>query len=68
MKPPTVEREILQMPDGITNPLNPRFSEDGESIFFSASGDTGRGEIYRIDVDRFEDGFECITCGVAHPQ
>ena len=66
VKPPTVEREILHMPEDITSPLNPRFSEDGKSIVFSASGDTGRGEVYRITVDGIEP-VECMTCGVASP-
>lgn len=49
---PTVERVILDLPDGITNPNTPRFSEDGQSIYFGATpADGGRQEIYRISVD-----------------
>ncbi|MFV8048247.1 Ig-like domain-containing protein [Mycobacterium sp. 48b] len=61
---PTVERVILDLPDGITNPNTPRFSEDGQSIYFGATpAEGGRQEIYRISVDG--SNVECITCGVS---
>lgn len=61
---PTVERVILNLPDGITKPNTPRFSEDGQSIYFGATpADGGRQEIYRISVDGTK--VECITCGVS---
>ncbi|MBU9762310.1 hypothetical protein FR943_00355 [Mycobacterium sp. TNTM28] len=61
---PTVERVILDLPDGITNPNTPRFSEDGQSIYFGATpAEGGRQEIYQISVDGTE--VECITCGVS---
>lgn len=61
---PTVERVILDLPDGITNPNTPRFSEDGQSIYFGATpSEGGRQEIYRIGVDG--SNVECITCGVS---
>jgi len=61
---PTVQRVILNLPDGITSPANPRYSEDGKSIFFAgqpAAG--GRSEIYKISIDGTHT--ECVTCGVA---
>lgn len=61
---PTVERVILDLPDGITKPNTPRFSEDGQSIYFGATPAAGgRQEIYRISVDGSD--VECITCGVS---
>ncbi|TGB45774.1 Ig-like domain-containing protein [Mycolicibacterium peregrinum] len=61
---PTVERVILNLPDGIKNPNTPRFSEDGQSIYFGATpAEGGRQEIYRISVDGNK--VECITCGVS---
>ncbi|MGA5543128.1 Ig-like domain-containing protein [Mycobacterium sp. NPDC051198] len=61
---PTVERVILDLPDGIKNPNTPRFSEDGQSIYFGATpAEGGRQEIYRISVDGND--VECITCGVS---
>ncbi|OBF44446.1 hypothetical protein A5719_07840 [Mycolicibacterium peregrinum] len=61
---PTVERVILNLPDSITNPNTPRFSEDGQSIYFGATpADGGRQKIYRINVDGND--VECITCGVS---
>ncbi|MGW4611917.1 hypothetical protein ACWEJS_06625 [Rhodococcus triatomae] len=52
------------MPDGISNPMNPRYSEDGRSILFHARpADGGRKEIYRIDVDG--SNLQCVTCGVS---
>lgn len=61
---PTVERVILDLPAGITHPNTPRFSEDGQSIYFGATPATGgRQEIYQISVDGSK--VECITCGVS---
>jgi len=61
---PTVQRVILNMPDGVTNPANPRYSEDGESIYFAGTPTAGgRTEIYQISVDGTHT--ECVTCGVS---
>lgn len=61
---PTVQRVILNMPDGVTNPANPRYSEDGKSIYFGGTPTAGgRSEIYQISVDGTHT--ECVTCGVA---
>jgi VCBS repeat-containing protein len=61
---PTVERVILNMPDGITSPANPRYSEDGKSIYFAGTPTAGgRSEIYQISVDGTH--VECVTCGVS---
>ncbi|NKZ10485.1 hypothetical protein HGA11_05800 [Mycolicibacterium septicum DSM 44393] len=61
---PTIERVILNMPDGIKNPNTPRFAEDGKSIYFAATPPAGgRQEIYQISVDGSK--VECITCGVS---
>lgn len=63
---PIVERVILNMPDSITSPVNPRFSEDGTSVFFSGNPTAGgRAEIYRIAVDG--EAVECVTCGLPVP-
>ena len=61
---PTVQRAILAMPAGVTKPVNPRYSEDGQSIYFAAipAGAT-RQEIYQINIDGT--GGTCLTCGVA---
>ena len=49
---PTVERVIVNMPAGITKPVNPRFSEDGKSILFAGTPAAGgRTEIYQINID-----------------
>ena len=62
---PTVERVILNMPAGVTNPANPRYSEDGQSISSPATPTAGgRAEIYQINVDGTH--LECVTCGVIH--
>jgi Bacterial Ig domain len=59
---PTVERAILNLPDGVTNPTNPRYSEDGKSIYFAGAPSAGgRSEIYQISVDGAH--VECVTCG-----
>ncbi|WP_166907571.1 Ig-like domain-containing protein [Mycobacterium sp. DL440] len=61
---PTIERVILDLPDGIKNPNTPRFSEDGQSVYFGATpAEGGRQEIYRISVGGSD--VECITCGVS---
>ena len=62
---PMVERVILNMPPGVTRPVNPRFSEDGQSIFFSGTPTAGgRAEIYQIDVDDVDGStVKCVTCG-----
>jgi len=63
---PTVERVILNMPDGVTKPVNPRYSEDGKSIYFSGTPAAGgRGEIYQIDIDGTD--AKCLTCGLVAP-
>ncbi len=61
---PTVQRAILAMPAGVTKPVNPRYSEDGQSIFFAAipAGAT-RQEIYQINIDGTN--ATCLTCGVS---
>ncbi|RDH79826.1 hypothetical protein DVS77_05865 [Mycolicibacterium moriokaense] len=65
VKPPTVERVVLTMPDFVKNPANPRFSEDGQSIFFSGTPTAGgRAEIYQIDVNDVDGStVQCVTCG-----
>jgi Tol biopolymer transport system component len=61
---PTVQRVILNLPDGITSPANPRYSEDGQSIFFAGTPTAGgRSEIYQIGIDGSH--VECVTCGVS---
>lgn len=61
---PTIERVILNLPDGITNPKSPRFSADGKSVVFVGTPTAGgRTEIYQINVDNT--GLKCLTCGVA---
>lgn len=63
---PTVERVILNMPPGITKPVNPRYSEDGKSIYFSGTPAAGgRGEIYQINIDGTD--AKCLTCGLVAP-
>ncbi|MED5815641.1 Ig-like domain-containing protein [Mycolicibacterium sp. 050232] len=60
---PSVERVILDLPDSITNPTRPRFSEDGQSIYFGGTPAAGgRDEIYQMNIDGTE--LECLTCGV----
>jgi hypothetical protein len=61
---PTVQRVILNIPDGVKNPANPRYSEDGKSIYFAGTPTAGgRQEIYQISVDGTHT--ECVTCGVS---
>lgn len=70
---PTVERVILNMPEGVTKPVNPRYGDTtytggiaGESILFSGTPTAGgRGEIYEISVDGTQ--VQCLTCGLAAP-
>ncbi len=60
---PAVARVILNLPDGIASPANPRYSADGNSLYFAGTPTAGgRGEIYRINVDGT--GLDCVTCGV----
>jgi hypothetical protein len=60
---PTVQRMILNMPNGVTNPVNPRFTQGGNSIDFAATPALGRRqEIYQINVDGSH--VECLSCGV----
>jgi Tol biopolymer transport system component len=61
---PEVQRAILNIPAGVTMPVNPRYSEDGQSVFFAgfpAAG--GRQEIYQINIDGTD--AKCLTCGIA---
>jgi hypothetical protein len=61
---PTVQRVILNMPDGVTKPVNPRYSEDGNSVYFAATPAAGgRQEIYQINTDGTD--ATCLTCGVS---
>lgn len=64
---PQVQRVILNMPDTVTKPVNPRYSQDGKSIFFSGTPTAGgRAEIYEIDVDDIDGStVRCVTCGAA---
>ena len=66
VQPPTVERVILNMPPGITKPVNPRYAEGGQSIVFAGTPAAGgRMEIYEIDIDGTD--AKCLTCGLAAP-
>ncbi len=61
---PTVQRVILDLPDTIKSPANPRYSDDGNSIFFAGQPTTGgRSEIYQINADGTD--VRCVTCGVS---
>lgn len=61
---PAVERVILNLPDTIASPANPRYATDSRSIYFAGQPTAGgRAEIYQIDVDGT--GLRCITCGVS---
>lgn len=63
---PAVERVILDMPAGITKPVNPRYAEGGQSILFAGTPTAGgRQEIYQIDIDGSD--AKCLTCGLAAP-
>ncbi|PXX02247.1 VCBS repeat-containing protein [Mycolicibacterium moriokaense] len=60
---PSVQRVILNMPDGVKTPVNPRYSQDGKSIYFSGTPTVGgRTQIYQISIDGTHT--ECVTCGV----
>ena len=60
---PKIERVILDLPNTISSPANPRYSDDGQSIFFAGQPTAGgRSEIYQINVDGT--GLQCVTCGV----
>ncbi|MGX9671542.1 Ig-like domain-containing protein [Mycobacterium sp. HM-7] len=60
---PEVERVILNLPGTIASPANPRYSADGQSIFFAGQPTTGgRSEIYQIKTDGT--ALQCVTCGV----
>lgn len=66
VQPPTVERVILNMPPGITKPVNPRYAEGGQSIVFAGTPAAGgRQEIYQIDIDGTD--AKCLTCGLVAP-
>lgn len=61
---PTVERVILDLPDGYTDPDTPRFAADGESLYFSVTPPGGtRQEVHQIDLDGTN--LRCITCGLS---
>nr|WP_202422748.1 Ig-like domain-containing protein [Gordonia sp. SID5947] len=61
---PTVDRVILDLPDGYTDPDTPRFAADGNSIYFAVTPPGGtRSEIHQINVDGT--GLKCITCGIS---
>jgi hypothetical protein len=61
---PTVERVILNLPAGYTNPDNPRFAADGESLYFGVTPPGGaRMEVHQINVDGTD--LRCVTCGLS---
>ena len=61
---PTVQRVILNLPDTIASPANPRYSADGQSIFFAGQPTAGgRSEIYQVKTDGTN--LTCVTCGVS---
>lgn len=61
---PTVERVILDLPAGYTDPDNPRFAADGESLYFSVTPPGGtRMEVHQINVDGTD--LRCVTCGLS---
>jgi VCBS repeat-containing protein len=60
---PTVSRVILNLPNGISSPANPRYSADGNSIYFAGQPTAGgRSEIYQTNIDGTN--VHCVTCGV----
>lgn len=66
VQPPSVDLTVLTMPDGITKPVNPRYAQDGQSIYFSGTPAAGgRNEIYQINIDGT--GANCLTCGLDAP-
>jgi VCBS repeat-containing protein len=61
---PTVERVILDLPAGYTNPDNPRFAADGKSLYFGVTPPGGtRVEVHQINVDGTN--LRCVTCGLS---
>lgn len=70
---PSVIRNIIDLPDTLTNPRYPDFTSDGKIIFDAKptiggkviNPTTGevRSEIYSINEDGT--GLECLTCGLA---
>ncbi len=61
---PEVQRVILNLPNTIASPANPRYSADGKSIFFAGQPTAGgRSEIYQIKTDGT--ALQCVTCGVS---
>jgi hypothetical protein len=61
---PTVERVIVNLPAGYTNPDTPRFAADGESLYFAVTPPGGtRMEIHQINVDGTD--LRCVTCGLS---
>ena len=61
---PTVERVILDLPAGYTNPDNPRFAADGKSLYFAVTPPGGtRMEVHQINVDGTD--LRCVTCGLS---
>jgi WD40-like Beta Propeller Repeat len=64
VQPPSVERVILNLPEGITHPWTPRFADDGRSIYFTATPPDGsRSELYNVNVDGTN--VQCLTCGLS---
>jgi hypothetical protein len=60
---PAVQRVILNLPNTIASPANPRYSADGKSIFFAGQPTAGgRSEIYQINTDG--SNLQCVSCGV----
>mgnify|MGYP002652559422 CR=1 FL=1 len=61
---PDVQRVILNLPDTIAGPANPRYSADGKSIYFAGQPTAGgRSEIYQIKTDGT--ALQCVTCGIS---
>ncbi|BBZ54849.1 Ig-like domain-containing protein [Mycolicibacterium phocaicum] len=61
---PEVQRVILNLPGTIASPANPRYSADGQSIFFAGQPTSGgRSEIYQVKTDGT--ALQCVTCGVS---
>ena len=66
---PNPTETVISLPQGVTNPKDPRFAEDGQSLYFSAyppgvTTGTGRLEIYQINIDGTN--VVCVTCGVSN--
>lgn len=61
---PTIERVIVNLPDGITHPWTPRYAADGKSIYFTATpAGSNRSELYQINTDGTN--AQCLTCGLS---